>query len=650
MNYKSHIYKLSVFFILFVIGFIIYKQQITYKERFDVKSVKPLYQPPPIVENKYKYILPKDIQETICNDRWFLSLSQRILSELGNVLKYKTLTGGEEIEWLRNKFREVSSICSMELIPKFPSIKPDLNTLMGISSAYLKFSTNNMGLDSVGRGSWTDGLLTIEEWKKGSYNYIQETVDVFNNLRQKIDCFGKNDKIDYKSIILNMKRMQNILMEENLTTENIDLYTQYFTKIKTIFEKTDELNSDALSSSFKKDYIDLFGNNETAVKSDKSDYRGFQNKSVSGKTCQNWTSQSPHKHDRTASNYPNKGIGNHNYCRNPDSCSDIWCYTTDPDKRWEVCNLNDTIPFVLSQSYFKRKGTAKKINNWILFLEQKYKPTEGKDYNLIKGNDGNTNADQSVRSSFFEPLKIVSAGSYNAEQEQKNIPIFDTKDKGGYNLFRAVVVRPNVPIVSKSYSIKDSCQKEKKGIPLELGNTPLILKNFARDTSTGSKNNRYDSSRYFGYPKLYTIENILENGKNLNNKPKTYYLSYSGNTTRKTKNNPDVKPLYHIRAHNPISGEFDYAYDVGSTDFNSNVSLTVGRVDGSVETSLFTIEPDVNEEKIALLSYGFRGYGENSGKNHYFYHKFDQSGRETETLSPMNETNAQIWNLKKITV
>lgn len=646
MNYKSHIYKLSVFFILFVIGFIIYKQQITYKERFDVKNIKPRI-PEKVQLEDYKYILPKDIQETICNDKWFLSLSYRV-SEFESVLKDKTLTGGGQIGWLRGNFDGISSICS-GLITRFPSIESDLNIIKGISTTYSKFTYNNMDRWSA---LWVKlaGDMTIEEWKKGSYNYIQETVDVFNNLKKKINCFGKNEKIDFKSIILNMKRMQNILMEENLTTENIDLYTQYFTKIKTIFEKTDELNSDALSSSFKKDYNDLFGNNETAVNPDKSDYRGFQNKSVSGKTCQNWNSQSPHKHDRTASNYPNKGIGNHNYCRNPDSYSDIWCYTTDPDKRWEVCNLNDTIPFVLSQSYFKRKGTAKKINNWILFLEQKYKPTEGKDYNLIKGNDGNTNADQSVRSSFFEPLKIVSAGSYNAEQEQKNIPIFDTKDKGGYNLFRAVVVRPNVPIVSKSYSIKDSCQKEKKGIPLELGNTPLILKNFARDTSTGSKNNRYDSSRYFGYPKLYTIENILENGKNLNNKPKTYYLSYSGNTTRKTKNNPDVKPLYHIRAHNPISGEFDYAYDVGSTDFNSNVSLTVGRVDGSVETSLFTIEPDVNEEKIALLSYGFRGYGENSGKNHYFYHKFDQSGRETETLSPMNETNAQIWNLKKITV
>ena len=33
-----------------------------------------------------------------------------------------------------------------------------------------------------------------------------------------------------------------------------------------------------------------------------------------------------------------KGLGQHNYCRNPSSGSTIWCYTTDPVKRWEYCD------------------------------------------------------------------------------------------------------------------------------------------------------------------------------------------------------------------------------------------------------------------------------------------------------------------------
>jgi len=66
-------------------------------------------------------------------------------------------------------------------------------------------------------------------------------------------------------------------------------------------------------------------------------YRGCQTKTVSGKTCQKWTSQAPHRHSRTPAKYPDAGLGNHNYCRNPDKANTIWCYTTDKKKRWEYC-------------------------------------------------------------------------------------------------------------------------------------------------------------------------------------------------------------------------------------------------------------------------------------------------------------------------
>merc|ERR1712023_230448 len=69
-------------------------------------------------------------------------------------------------------------------------------------------------------------------------------------------------------------------------------------------------------------------------------YRGTLNKTKSGRTCQNWTSQSPHKHNNTPQKKPNKGLGNHNYCRNPDGePGGIWCYTTDKNKRWEYCDV-----------------------------------------------------------------------------------------------------------------------------------------------------------------------------------------------------------------------------------------------------------------------------------------------------------------------
>ena len=69
-----------------------------------------------------------------------------------------------------------------------------------------------------------------------------------------------------------------------------------------------------------------------------SGYRGIINYSNSGTLCQKWTDQEPHTHNRTSEIYHNYGLGDHNYCRNPDNASGgAWCYTTDPNTRWEYC-------------------------------------------------------------------------------------------------------------------------------------------------------------------------------------------------------------------------------------------------------------------------------------------------------------------------
>ncbi|XP_030854004.1 deleted in malignant brain tumors 1 protein isoform X1 [Strongylocentrotus purpuratus] len=73
-------------------------------------------------------------------------------------------------------------------------------------------------------------------------------------------------------------------------------------------------------------------------------YRGNVSQTLSGRTCQQWTSQYPHDHTRTPSEYPNTGLGGHNYCRNPDNVFTAWCYTTDPEVRWEYCAVGDFDP------------------------------------------------------------------------------------------------------------------------------------------------------------------------------------------------------------------------------------------------------------------------------------------------------------------
>lgn len=69
------------------------------------------------------------------------------------------------------------------------------------------------------------------------------------------------------------------------------------------------------------------------------DYRGSVNVTVSGRTCQSWSSQTPHSHYRTAVFYPSAGLGEHNQCRNPDGERSPWCFTTDPDVQWEFCSV-----------------------------------------------------------------------------------------------------------------------------------------------------------------------------------------------------------------------------------------------------------------------------------------------------------------------
>merc|ERR1719146_468849 len=69
-------------------------------------------------------------------------------------------------------------------------------------------------------------------------------------------------------------------------------------------------------------------------------YRGLLSTTTSGRTCQKWIAEKPH----TVGIEPTEenGLGNHNFCRNPDESEEKpWCYTLDPEEKHakEVCTI-----------------------------------------------------------------------------------------------------------------------------------------------------------------------------------------------------------------------------------------------------------------------------------------------------------------------
>ncbi|XP_047447927.1 phosphoinositide-3-kinase-interacting protein 1 [Mugil cephalus] len=73
------------------------------------------------------------------------------------------------------------------------------------------------------------------------------------------------------------------------------------------------------------------GDQTDCVKSSGVDYRGEQRSSSSGLTCLDWTNTT---RDYDVDVHPDSktGVGDHNYCRNPDASERPWCYIVGPDE------------------------------------------------------------------------------------------------------------------------------------------------------------------------------------------------------------------------------------------------------------------------------------------------------------------------------
>jgi hypothetical protein len=68
------------------------------------------------------------------------------------------------------------------------------------------------------------------------------------------------------------------------------------------------------------------------------EYRGTMSTTTNGLTCQAWTAQTPHAHGYTPENYPDAGLADGNYCRNPNGFERTWCFPDD-GSRWQYCDV-----------------------------------------------------------------------------------------------------------------------------------------------------------------------------------------------------------------------------------------------------------------------------------------------------------------------
>ena len=69
-------------------------------------------------------------------------------------------------------------------------------------------------------------------------------------------------------------------------------------------------------------------------------YRGDVSTTISGKTCRKWKVDTPHGYIFNPTQYPDAGLEEHNFCRNPDKrAGGAFCVTTDAAVTTESCDV-----------------------------------------------------------------------------------------------------------------------------------------------------------------------------------------------------------------------------------------------------------------------------------------------------------------------
>jgi len=167
--------------------------------------------------------------------------------------------------------------------------------------------------------------------------------------------------------------------------------------------------------------------NEQMQGKNSTSYRGCQDKTVSGKTCQKWSVQSPHQHEYNSTKFPDDDVADHNHCRNPGAEKEtIWCFTEDPLVPWEFCEplLALDAPTGVTKHECKETGRCIVGKGQCVKLRDRFlnilSGILDKKEELSTAIDDLTNSCQEIRDGYKSQISVLEA---QLKEEQTNLAI-----------------------------------------------------------------------------------------------------------------------------------------------------------------------------------------------------------------------------------
>eukprot|EP00058_Branchiostoma_floridae_P011646 XP_002597134.1 hypothetical protein BRAFLDRAFT_76336 [Branchiostoma floridae] len=251
------------------------------------------------------------------------------------------------------------SLIAMGLAPMTIINKEEISQLSTAFDA-LKHYLDDISTTVNALKSYHDMSATVDTLKRdqGDVRQLSATVDALkcsqDNISTTVDTL-KRRQDNMSTTVDALKHHQDDMRRLTTTVDalkrNQDNMLQLTTTLDVLKHHQDDMRQLSTTVDALKHDLDKERDRATTLEQrleemkicqegDGSSYRGTVSVTKTGKTCQDWSSMLPHFHAYTALWHPSDGL-KENYCRNPDNKHNegVWCFTTDPFTRWELCDV-----------------------------------------------------------------------------------------------------------------------------------------------------------------------------------------------------------------------------------------------------------------------------------------------------------------------